>query len=157
MSVKVFDLCCEASHLFEGWFGSQEQFDGQLRDAGIACPICGSNSVQRLPSAPRLNLGAAPNESHSSNAVGPIFAGNLSAPELSRLQAMFVKAARHIAASTEDVGERFAEEARRMHYKETPERGIRGVASCPEAEALADEGVTVLPFPFSELIKETLQ
>jgi len=157
MSVKVFDLCCEASHLFEGWFGSQQQFDSQLRDAGIACPVCGSSSVQRLPSAPRLNLGAAPIDSTPSDAVNPIGSADVSAAELSRLQAMFVRAARHIAASTEDVGERFAEEARRMHYKEAPERGIRGVASREEAEALADEGVTVLPFPFARLIKETLQ
>ena len=148
MSFKVFDLCCDASHLFEGWFGSQEQFDLQLQDAGIACPVCGSSSVQRLPSAPRLNLGASPNTAQ---------VADISAPELGRLQAMFVRAARHIAASTEDVGQRFAEEARRMHYKETPERGIRGLATRAEAEALVEEGVKVMPFPFADLVKETLQ
>jgi hypothetical protein len=145
MSFKVFDLSCEASHLFEGWFASQDEFDVQLRDSRIECPMCGSLRIQRIPSAPRLNLGA----------VAP--AAATVAPDRGRLQAMFVQAAREIAASTEDVGERFAEEARRIHYKETPERGIRGLATREEADALIEEGVKVIALPFGELVKETLQ
>jgi hypothetical protein len=146
MSFKVFDLSCEASHLFEGWFASQDEFDAQLEGSRIECPMCGSIRVQRLPSAPRLNLGAAARP-----------ASSVASPDQGRLQAMFVRAARQIAASTEDVGERFAEEARRIHYKEAPERGIRGLASREEAEALIDEGVNVIALPFGDLIKETLQ
>ena len=74
-----------------------------------------------------------------------------------QMQALFVKMAREILSSTEDVGERFAEEARRIHYKEAPERGIRGVTSRDEAEALEDEGIQVMPLPFSKLLKEPLQ
>ena len=78
-------------------------------------------------------------------------------PTPAQMQAMFLRMAREVAASTEDVGERFAEEARRIHYKEAPERGIRGVASKDEAEALADEGIAVMPLPFGDLLKDPLQ
>jgi hypothetical protein len=77
--------------------------------------------------------------------------------EPAQLQATIVRTALQIVANTEDVGERFAEEARRIHYKEAPERGIRGVASRAEAQALAQEGVRIMAFPFPELAKETLQ
>jgi hypothetical protein len=78
-------------------------------------------------------------------------------PTPAQLQAMFVKMAREVAANTEDVGERFAEEARRIHYDEAPERGIRGVASAEEARSLEDEGIKVMPLPFGHLLKEPLQ
>lgn len=143
--MKVFDLCCEADHVFEGWFASQEQFEAQLLARAIACPLCGSALVRRLPSASRLNLGSA----------APPIAGAM--PEPATLQSALVRAARQIIQNTEDVGERFAEEARRIHYKESPERGIRGVATHAEAQALEQEGVRVLAFPFPELAKGTIQ
>jgi hypothetical protein len=59
MSVKVFDLCCDADHVFEGWFASQEEFEVQLLARKIGCPLCASSLVRRVPSAPRLNLGAS--------------------------------------------------------------------------------------------------
>lgn len=142
--VKVFDLNCDAGHVFEGWFGSQDDFDAQLLARDVACPLCGSLTVHRRPSAPRLNLGAAE----------PLAAA---VPAEAQLQSAFVRAALQIVANTEDVGDRFAEEARRIHYKEVPERGIRGVASRAEAQELAQEGVRIVAFPFPELAKETLQ
>jgi hypothetical protein len=144
MSVKVFDLCCDADHVFEGWFASQEEFEAQLADQKIDCPLCASNLVRRVPSAPRLNLGAG---EESVQAVLPTGA---------QLQAMLVRAARQIMANTEDVGEHFAEEARKIHYKEVAERGIRGVASRDEARALEEEGVRVLALPFADLVKDSL-
>jgi len=144
MSVKVFDLCCDADHVFEGWFASQEEFDTQLLDRQIGCPLCASNLVRRVPSAPRLNLGVSDE---------PVPAALLTNAQL---RAMLVRAARQIMANTEDVGERFAEEARKIHYKEAPERGIRGVASRDEARALEEEGVQVLALPFADLAKKSL-
>jgi len=141
--VKVFDLCCDAGHLFEGWFASQEEFDAQSQADKIDCPLCGSVLVRRRPSASRLNLGAS-----AQPAAAAVPAG-------SQLQTAFVRAALQAIANTEDVGERFAEEARRIHYKEVPERGIRGVATRAEAQALEDEGVRIMALPFPEL--ETLQ
>jgi hypothetical protein len=78
-------------------------------------------------------------------------------PDPAQLQTAFVRAAMQVIANTEDVGERFAEEARRIHYKEVPERGIRGVATRSEAEALEQEGVRIMAFPFPELAKESIQ
>ena len=142
--MKVFDLSCDAGHVFEGWFASQHDFDSQLTARNIGCPLCGSMTVDRRPSAPRLNLGAAE----------PVVAA--ARPDVQHLQAAFVRAALQIVANTEDVGDRFAEEARRIHYKEAPERGIRGVASRAEAQDLVQEGVRIMAFPFAELAKETL-
>jgi hypothetical protein len=144
MTFKVFDLCCDQHHLFEGWFASQEAYESQHERLAIECPLCGSARIQRLPSAPRLNFGASPT-------AGP------KEPDAARLQALAIQAARRIVASTEDVGERFAEEARRIHYKEAPQRGIRGLASREETESLIEEGVKVLAFPFGDLLKEPLQ
>ena len=143
--MKVFDLCCDADHLFEGWFASQEEFDAQLVARAIGCPLCGSVLIRRLPSASRLNLGSP---------APPIAAAM---PEPAQLQSAVIRAALQIIENTEDVGERFAEEARRIHYKESPERGIRGVATQAEAQALEQEGVRILAFPFPELAKETIQ
>jgi hypothetical protein len=139
--VKVFDLCCDAGHLFEGWFDSQDDFDAQQRDARIDCPLCGSALIRRRPSAPRLNLGAL---------------AQPAAADAAQMQNAIVQAAKQLIANTEDVGDRFAEEARRIHYKEVPERGIRGVASRAEAQGLAEEGIRVMAFPFVEFVKETL-
>ena len=141
--MKVFDLCCDTGHLFEGWFDSQEHFDAQQREGRIDCPLCGSAMIRRRPSAPRLNLGASAQPPAAET-------------DASQTQNAVMQAARRLIASTEDVGERFAEEARRIHYKETPERGIRGVASRSEAQELEEEGIRVMAFPFAELVKETL-
>jgi len=141
--MKVFDLCCDAGHLFEGWFESQDDFESQQRGGRIGCPLCGSALVRRRPSAPRLNLGAP------AQAAAP-------APRDAQLQQALVQAAKQLIASTEDVGDRFPEEARRIHYKEVPERGIRGVASRAEAHELAQEGIRIMALPFPELAEETL-
>ena len=143
--MKVFDLCCDADHLFEGWFASQEDFDAQLQARKIGCPLCASVLISRRPSAARLNLGSP---------AAPVAAAM---PQPAQLQSALVRAALQIIENTEDVGERFAEEARRIHYREAPERGIRGVATHTEAQALEQEGVRILAFPFAELAKGTIQ
>ena len=74
-----------------------------------------------------------------------------------QMQALYLRMARELAANTEDVGERFAEEARRIHYREAPERGIRGVTAQDEARELRDEGIGILPLPFGALVKDPLQ
>ena len=74
-----------------------------------------------------------------------------------RLQAAWLKMVRHVMANTEDVGQRFAEEARKIHYGETEERGIRGQATREQTEALLEEGIGVLPLPIPKALKEPLQ
>ncbi len=145
--MKVYNLNCDKQHAFEGWFASAEAFDAQLAGAQVQCPVCGSTTVAKALSAPRLNLGA---EAPPQRQVAAM-------PTAEQMQALLLKLAREIVAGTEDVGERFAEEARRIHYKEAPERGIRGVTTKDEAEALEDEGIKVMPMPFANLLKDPLQ
>ncbi|TXL67180.1 DUF1178 family protein [Zeimonas arvi] len=158
--MKVFNLACGHDHRFEGWFASAEDFDGQLERGLIECPVCGDRAIRKLPSAPRLNLSGA-TEPAAMRAPGkpetavPAPAG--AAPTPQQLQAMWMKLARHLVANTEDVGENFAEEARRIHYQESPERGIRGVATAEERAELADEGIEVFAFPLPRSLKDPIQ
>ena len=151
MALKVFNLRCAQQHTFEGWFSSGEDFDLQQARKLIGCPICNSTEVVKAPSAPYIGG----NASEPSAAVAVKQPAAMPTP--AQLQAMIVKMAREIAANTEDVGERFAEEARRIHYQEAPERGIRGLASKDEAQSLEDEGISVVPLPFGHLLKDPLQ
>ena len=144
--MKVLDLQCSHSHTFEGWFASEDDFQGQLGRGLVECPMCGDTAVSKLLSAPRLNLGASEPQARDVAAV----------PDAS-LQAAWMKMARLVMANTEDVGQRFAEEARRIHYGESEQRGIRGQASPKETEALLEEGIGVVPLPLPKALKETLQ
>jgi hypothetical protein len=146
--MKVLNLRCAQSHGFEGWFASEDDFQGQLARGLVQCPVCSSAHVEKLPSAPRLNL-SSPRE------AGPESKVDVSmAPEL---QAQIIQAARTLVANTEDVGERFVNEARKMHYGEIAQRNIRGKASFQEAMELLEEGVDVMPMALPESLKNTLQ
>lgn len=154
--MKVLDLQCPHRHVFEGWFASEEDFASQLGRGLVACPMCGDTAVAKMLSAPRLNLGSgrdvgAPRQKVLE--VQEVVSGGTEQV----LQAAWIKVARQIMAQTDDVGPRFAEEARKIHYGETPERGIRGQASREETRALLEEGIAVLPLPLSEALKEPLQ
>lgn len=138
--MKVFDLVCDDGHRFEGWFASADQFSQQCAVHAVRCPLCDSAQVSREPSAPRLNLGEAPKT-----------------PAASSGDAGWLRALRRLIANTDDVGERFAEEARRIHYDEAPARAIRGVASEDEHRALKDEGIETVRLPLPRAATETLQ
>ena len=147
-SMKVLNLQCSARHDFEGWFASEDDFQSQLERGLLECPLCGDTVVTKMLSAPRLNLGAGRQPQARQDVVA--------APD-AMMQAAWLKMVRHVLANTEDVGERFPEEARRIHYGETEERGIRGQASPEQTQALLDEGIGVLPLPVPKALKETLQ
>lgn len=144
--MKVLNLRCEHSHTFEGWFASAEDFESQCARGLVECPMCGSTAITKGLSAPRLNLGAA-REPEAPKA----------APSADTPEARWMRAVREVLARTEDVGDRFVDEARRMHYGETEERGIRGQASPEQAEALLDEGIVVMPLLVPPGAKGTLQ
>jgi hypothetical protein len=147
--MKVLNLRCSHGHGFEGWFGSEDEFQDQLGRGLVECPLCADVQVTKMPSAPRLNLGA----SHAAPAAKQEV---VSTPEAT-LQAAWMQMVRHVMANTEDVGEKFAEEARKIHYGESEERGIRGQASREETEALLEEGISVLPLPVPKGLKGPLQ
>jgi hypothetical protein len=148
--MKVLDLHCSQQHSFEGWFASEDDFQSQRARGLVTCPLCADAAITKKLSAPRLNLstGHHTQETHAqaSQAADP-----------AQLQAALLNMVRHVVANTEDVGASFPEEARKMHYGETEQRNIRGQASAQETEALLDEGISVLPLPMSESLKETLQ
>ena len=156
--MKVFNLQCAAQHGFEGWFASEDDFQQRLARRLVSCPLCNDTGITKLPSAPRLNLGAkAPSKPEQAPSQAPAQAQPPAGAEVQALQAAWMKTVRHLVANTEDVGPRFAEEARRMHHGEAPERGIRGQASADEREALREEGIDVMQLPLPDFAKEPLQ
>jgi hypothetical protein len=149
--MKVLDLQCSNGHTFEGWFASEDDFQAQLAQSMVQCPLCGHPDVVKKLSAPRLSLSGAHHEpaKDATEVVPP--AGEAA------LAAAWMAVARHVMANTTDVGNRFAEEARKMHYGEVEERGIRGKTTPDEAQALAEEGIDVVPLLLPDALKEPLQ
>jgi hypothetical protein len=150
--MKVLDLRCAHGHGFEGWFASNEAFDAQLAAGLVECPICADTRIVKLLSAPRLNLGNARPPEAAAAPAKPQLPAEQQSPE-----ARWMRAVREVLARTEDVGDRFADEARRMHYGETEERGIRGQATPEQTVALIEEGIPVVTLPVPPALKETLQ
>ena len=151
--MKVLNLQCRHGHAFEGWFASHEDFEEQLGRGLLTCPVCQDAQVSKMPSAPRLNLGGSP--SSEGAPAGDVQEVAQMLPQ--QLQAAWMQMVRHVMANTEDVGTRFAEEARKIHHGETQSRNIRGQASREDTEALRDEGIEVLPLPVPAGLKEPLQ
>lgn len=172
--MKVLNLQCGRQHSFEGWFGSEDDFQSQLARGMVQCPLCADNAVVKMPSAPRLNFGGhsqlmeqtpQPSEADAPSPVNTQSATSLAkathkpepaSPSLEQ-QAAFLKAVRHVLANTEDVGKKFANQARAMHYGDTEPRNIRGQATQRETLELMDEGIDVMPLPMPAALKETLQ
>jgi hypothetical protein len=152
--MKVLDLQCRYLHVFEGWFASEEDFLNQRGSEMIECPVCSDTSISKRLSAPRLNLASGRSDMPASQSSQDLVA---TTGTDQNLQTAWMAVAHRIMASTDDVGERFAEEARKIHYGETKERGIRGQASRAETEALIDEGIAVMPLLLPEALKGPLQ
>ncbi|CAG1019222.1 hypothetical protein BURC_04085 [Burkholderiaceae bacterium] len=151
--MKVLDLRCLQDHRFEGWFASEDDFRSQSAQLLIECPCCGDTSISRLPSAPRLNVSGA----REPQAAPTAAADGSKAPVEMTMQAAWLRAVQHVLSHTVDVGERFAEEARRIHYGEADERAIRGRATRDEAEALREEGIDVMSLPVPQALKGPVQ
>jgi hypothetical protein len=150
--MKVLDLKCSHEHRFEGWFASADEFESQLARNLVACPVCSTTEVSRMPSAPRLNLSSV----RGADAGSPA-APAAAAPDANAIQARALQFLREVLEKTENVGDRFAEEARRIHYNEAPARSIRGVTTPEDAHALIEEGIDVMPLPVPAALKEPLQ
>lgn len=158
--MKVFDLQCIHGHTFEGWFGSEDDYQSQNADALVSCPFCGSTQINKLPAAPRLNLksGRHSDEADTGNHLSNTLpAGSASHLPHDAMQSLWLKVVDHVMKNTEDVGERFAEEARRIHYGEVAERGIRGQTTPEEVQTLEEEGIEVMALPLPAAMKGTLQ
>jgi hypothetical protein len=145
--MKVLNLRCGQQHAYEGWFASEDDFVSQQERGIVACPLCGDTCAVRMPSAPRLKV------SRHSAPAEPTRAPTTEVT----LQSQWLRAVRHVLDSTEDVGERFPEEARRIHYGEDEERGIRGRASKEDADALREEGIEVMALPIPDAVTGPVQ
>ena len=134
----VLDLRCPQDHRFEGWFGSSEAFEEQCARGLVSCPSCGSTHIERLPSAPYVQTRPAPTKP------------SVPAPAPAEAKALAIATLRRLSREAEDVGDRFPEEARRMHYGHSDARSIRGDSSRDEVGELLEEGIMVLPVPPDE-------
>ena len=145
----VFDLLCGEGHRFEGWFGSAEDFARQRDRSLLSCPTCGSAHVERIPSAARVNLGAPEPKPPSQPVKTPEMEGK---DPFAIAQMLYSKMLDELLTKSEDVGKEFPSEARKIFYKETPARAIRGQATSEEHDELVDEGIPVarLPVPPTE-------
>lgn len=132
----VVNLVCRRGHAFEGWFRSSDEVTSQISQELVSCPLCGDPQVTRMPSAPHVARKSATTQDTAPAA----------SPDAQRARELWL-ALRGLAAGAENVGERFADEARRIHYEEAPRRRIRGKASLDQAHELLDEGIAVLPLP----------
>ncbi len=144
----IFDLRCAQGHGFEGWFASGEEFERQKAADLVHCPLCDSAEIVRRPSAQVRVRKAGAAKSGTPKAAKPDAQPEKPASEAAAgLPPDVLAHLREVVRKTEDVGTRFPEEARRMHYDEAPARAIRGQASKEEAEALTDEGIEFTSLP----------
>ncbi len=140
----VFDLLCGDGHRFEGWFGSAADYSSQKDRHQLACPSCGSQQVERVPSAARVNLGAEPPKPAPTPARTPEMEGK---DPFAIAQMLYSRMLDELFTKTEDVGKRFPAEARKIFYDEAPARPIRGEATDEEHGELLDEGIPVARLP----------
>lgn len=149
--MKVLNLQCAQRHVFEGWFASEEDFLHQHDHGLVICPVCADADITKMLSAPRLNLKA--NSGSSPDSV----ASPVDVAAESAAQASWLALVRHVVEHTDDVGNQFAEEARKIHYGEVASRAIRGQASLEQTASLIEEGIPVAPLFLPEAFKGQLQ
>ena len=127
----LFDLLCAEDHVFEAWFLDSETYESQAASGVIECPVCGDTRIAKALMAPNVARGV--------EAIDPTQVAMV----MNQLRAMHEE----IARNSDDVGEKFPEEARKIHYGETEKRNIHGRANLDDARALDDEGIEfgVLP------------
>lgn len=135
-----YSLICDREHEFEAWFGSSDDYDTQRKRGFVECPHCGSAKVSKALMAPGVT--GTKKSGHDAQAMTNI-APQMPQEVLEKIREI----KKHIEKTSENVGDRFPEEARKIHYGESEARGIYGKASIKEAVELAEEGVGVVPIP----------
>jgi len=135
-----YSLICDQDHEFEGWFNSSDDYDTQRKRGFVECPNCGSQKVSKALMAPGV---AGTKKTGGSNQAIANIAPQMPEEVVSKIREI----KQHIEKNSENVGDKFPEEARKIHYGESEARGIYGKASVKEAVELAEEGVGVVPIP----------
>lgn len=158
----VFDLKCDLGHQFEAWFKSSSAYEDQLAAGHVTCPFCDSPDISKAPMAPNVSAkGNQRSEVQPSEQSAPVLPGKpdiaeavLSGtgdPKLAELaeeaQKVFKKLKTHVEENCDYVGDKFADEARKIHYGESEERGIYGESTKEETIELLEEGIEIMPLP----------
>ena len=133
----IYDLECDIKHHFEGWFKNADEFTEQQLTGMLICPVCGSEHVRKIPSASHISKAKLASDRAEASA------GLVEANKRQVLQLFHD----YVNKSFDDVGNRFAEEAKKMHYGETTARNIRGTATANEVRELKEEGVATVQLP----------
>jgi hypothetical protein len=143
----IYDLNCDNNHRFEGWFQNAGAFETQLEGRLVCCPQCDSHNVRRVPSAVAISGHHVEpaNESPAISLKAPTSTALM--PVGTQAMALYRQLIQTIVSHSEDVGNSFADEARKIHYNEAPQRPIRGQASEDECDELRDEGIQILNLP----------
>jgi hypothetical protein len=155
-----YNLRCKKGHAFESWFQSSSAYETQEKRGLVNCPVCGSSEVERAIMAPRIVSKKGRESARPEPAPAPAPTTGITGPEVTtpaptpllmaqevELRAKLRELRDHIVKNADNVGERFPNEARKMHYGDIEHRPIFGDASPDEAKALIDEGVEVMPLP----------
>jgi hypothetical protein len=147
-----YNLRCERGHAFESWFQSSSAYDSQVKRKLVSCPACGSAKVEKAIMAPQIGRkkkdgAAAPQPEAASTEVSTMPSTPLMMAQERELRAKLKELRDHVTKNADNVGERFPNEARKMHYGDIEHRPIYGEASPDEARSLIDEGIEVTPLP----------
>lgn len=132
-----FSLKCAQGHEFEAWFRNGETYDAQAAAGEVACPSCGTTTIEKAPMAPRLVKARGDGAERSAQAVA-------------EARRVLGELRRQVEDKCDYVGAGFPEEARKIHYGETPARPIYGEASSDQASELRDEGIEIASIPWVE-------
>lgn len=136
----LFDLKCEQDHVFEAWFKDSKTFEAQAAAGEVPCPVCGNTKVEKALMAPRVATRKGGSLRSDDGAM---------AERMERVTHALYEMRRHVEDNCDYVGEKFPEEARRIHYGEAASRSIYGEATPEEAEELIDEGVEFQRIPWA--------
>jgi hypothetical protein len=133
--MKVYNLQCEDGHSFEGWFRSEDDFISQNKKGLFSCPICENTTISRIPSAAHIQSNKTKDSGANNKTISY------------EVQKKLVEVAKQILKDSENVGNRFAEEAKKIHRNESEMRSIHGTATIKESQELKDEGIDILTLP----------
>ena len=141
----IYDLTCESGHRFEGWFSGPENYQEQLSRNQIECPVCASTAITKLPHT------CAVHKKKEEAPAPPAQRPKPAMPTPEQFREALIRVHHYVQNNFEDVGSRFAEEARRIHDGEADERPIHGTATSEERESLDDDSIPYMTLPKPEL------
>jgi hypothetical protein len=145
-----YALACDRAHEFEIWFQNSADYDRQRKRKLVTCPVCHSAKVEKTLMAPQLGSGSKKGRSAPVEAVTaaePTATPVMISPQEAELRAKLKELRDQLTQNSDNVGAKFPEEARKMHYGETEHRSIHGIASAEEAKEMHDEGIEFHPLP----------